>query len=148
MSRSPAVPATRPSSSNVVKRYRTLDRGAITGLLGAKMTELVALGVALAAHCDACVAAHTAAAIRVGSTQEEIAEVFRIAAGHPQVHAIGTNPRLVRGGLAPWQVRRTAQVLNESLGNKLTLARLAGECGLSVAHFSRAFKQTTGRTPG
>jgi AraC family transcriptional regulator len=120
---------------------------AVTGLLGAKMTELVALGVALAVRCDACVAVHTAAAIRVGSTQNEIAEVFRIAAGHPQVHAIGINPRLVRGGLAPRQMRRIARVLNERLGSKVTLARLAAECGVSVAHFGRAFKQTTGRTP-
>ena len=147
MSRSPAAPATRPSNSYVVKRYRTLDGGAITGPLGAKMTELVALGVAVAASCDACIAVHTAAAIRAGSPQEEIAEVFRIAAAHPQVHAVGIDPRPVRGGLAPWQMRRTAQVLNEGLGSKVTLAHLAAECGLSVAHFARAFKQTTGRTP-
>jgi AraC family transcriptional regulator len=111
------------------------------------MTELVALGVALAASCDACVAVHTAAAIEAGSTQEEIAEALRIAAAHPQVHAVGIDPRPVRGGLAPWQMRRTAQVLNEGLGSKVTLAHLAAECGLSVAHFARAFKQTTGRTP-
>ena len=147
MSRSPAAPAARPSSSNAVKRYRTLDGGAVTGLLGAKMTELVALGVALAACCDACVTVHTAAAIEAGSTQEEIAEVLRIAAAHPQVHAVGIDPRPVRGGLAPWQMRRTAQVLNEGLGSKVTLAHVAAGCGLSVAHFARAFKQTTGRTP-
>jgi AhpD family alkylhydroperoxidase len=147
MSQSQAAPAIGPISSNTVELYRTLDGGAVTGLLGAKMTELVALGVALAACCDACVTVHTAAAIRVGSTHEEIAEVFHIAAEHPQVHAMGTNLRLVRGGLAPWQMRRTAQVLNERLGSKVTLARLAGECGVSVAHFGRAFRQTTGRTP-
>ena len=147
MSRSPSAPAIGPISSNFVERYPTFDGGAITGLLGAKMTELIALGVALAANCDACVAVHTAAAIRAGSPQEEIAEVFRIAAAHPQVHAVGIDPRPVRGGLAPWQMRRTAQVLNERLASKVTLARLAGECGVSVAHFSRAFKQTTGRTP-
>ena len=52
-----------------------------------------------------------------------------------------------KAGLAPWQMRRAAQVLNKRLGSKVTLARLARECGLSVAHFGRAFKQTTGRTP-
>jgi AraC family transcriptional regulator len=146
MSESPFAPAIGPISSNIVERCPT-PGGAVTGPLGAKMTELVALGVALAVRCDACVAVHTAAAIRVGSTQNEIAEVFRIAAGHPQVHAIGINPRLVRGGLAPRQMRRIARVLNERLGSKVTLARLAAECGVSVAHFGRAFKQTTGRTP-
>lgn len=147
MSRSPSAPAIGPISSNTVELGRTLGGGAVTGLLGAKMTELVALGVALAARCDACAAVHTAAAIEVGSTQEEIAEVLRIAAVHPQVHAVGIDPRPVRGGLAPWQMRRTAQILNEGLGSKVTLAHLAVECGLSVAHFARAFKQTTGRRP-
>ena len=147
MSRSPSAPAIGPISSNTVELGRTLGGGAVTGLLGAKMTELVALGVALAARCDACVAVHTAAAIEAGSTQEEIAEVLRIAAAHPQVHAAGIDPRPVRGGLAPWQMRRTAQVLNKGLGSKVTLAHLAAECGRSVAHFARAFKQTTGRTP-
>jgi AraC family transcriptional regulator len=147
MSRSPSAPAIGPISSNTVELCRTLGGGVVTGLLGAKMTELVALGVALAASCDACVAVHTAAAIEAGSTQEEIAEALRIAAAHPQVHAVGIDPRPVRGGLAPWQMRRTAQVLNEDLGSKVTLAHLAAECGLSVAHFARAFKQTTGRTP-
>jgi AraC-like DNA-binding protein len=56
-------------------------------------------------------------------------------------------PRPVRGGLTPWQERRSKQILREDFGGKVTLARLAGECGLSVSHFARAFKQTTGRSP-
>src|SRR5436853_7930433 len=104
MSRSPSAPAIGPISSNTVELGRTLGGGAVTGLLGAKMTELVALGVALAARCDACVVVHRAAAIEAGSAQEEIAEVLRIATAHPQVHAVGIDPRPVRGGLAPWQM--------------------------------------------
>jgi AraC-like DNA-binding protein len=56
-------------------------------------------------------------------------------------------PRPVRGGLTPWQERRAKQILSEDLGGKVTLARLAGECCLSVSHFARAFKQTTGHSP-
>jgi AraC family transcriptional regulator len=44
-------------------------------------------------------------------------------------------------------MRHTEQVLRESLDGEITLAHLAGECRLSVAHFARAFKQTTGQTP-
>src|SRR6516162_1156551 len=115
-----------------------------TGLLGAKMNELIGLAVALVVRCDHCMAVHTAAAILAGITREEITEVFRIAAGHASahLHATAVNPRLTRGGLAPWQMRRTEQVLRESLDGEVTLAHLAGECRLSVAHFARAFKQT------
>jgi AraC family transcriptional regulator len=56
-------------------------------------------------------------------------------------------PRPIRGGLTPWQERRTKQMLSEDLSGKVTLARLASECGLSVSHFARAFKQTTGHPP-
>ena len=56
-------------------------------------------------------------------------------------------PRPARGGLAPWQERRTKQILGENLDGKVTLACLARECGLSVSHFARAFKQTTGHPP-
>jgi len=120
-----------------------------TGLLGAKMNELIGLAVALVVRCDDCMAVHTAAAIRAGTTREEITEVFRIVAGYAgaHVHASGVNHRLVRGGLAPWQMRRTEQILRKSLDSEVTLAHLAGECRLSVAHFARAFKQTTGQTP-
>ena len=89
------------------------------------------------------------AAVRAGATHEEIAEVVRIATGHTDAHAqmTGVEHRLTRGGLAPWQIRRTEQILRERLNEAVTLAYLAGECRLSVAHFARAFKRTTGRVP-
>jgi len=52
-----------------------------------------------------------------------------------------------RGGLAPWQERRAKEMINASLDGELSLARLAAECGLSVRHFSRAFRQSTGLPP-
>ena len=39
------------------------------------MNELVALAVALAARCDGCIVAHTAAAIRAGAARVEIADL-------------------------------------------------------------------------
>ena len=153
MSRSPhasAIDRINPDTVDGYHTYHTLGRApSVTGLLGPKITRLLALAVALALHCDDCVAAHTTAAVRAGTTEEEIAEVVRIAIAHADAHAqiTGVEHRLTHGGLAPWQVRRTEQILRERLDEAVTLACLAGECHLSVAHFARAFKRTTGQTP-
>jgi len=48
------------------------------------------------------------------------------------------------GGLAPWQKRRAAELLARHLDGSLRLATLAGECGLSVSHFARSFRQSFG----
>jgi AraC family transcriptional regulator len=53
----------------------------------------------------------------------------------------------VRGGLAPWQVKRACEKLDSDLGGKLSLEQIAAEFGLSVSHFSRAFKASTGLPP-
>lgn len=55
--------------------------------------------------------------------------------------------RPVRGGLAPWQVRRTKDILLAHIDGKVGLAKLARECGLSRSHFARAFRMTTGLPP-
>ena len=55
--------------------------------------------------------------------------------------------RPARGGLAPWQARRVAEIIREGLGGDLRLADLARECGLSVSHFTRAFRTTFGMSP-
>lgn len=52
-----------------------------------------------------------------------------------------------RGGLAPWQERRAKDLMNASLSEDLPLSRLASECGLSVRHFTRAFRLSTGMPP-
>ena len=49
-----------------------------------------------------------------------------------------------RGGLAPWQKRHAAALLATHLDGSLRLATLAGECGLSVSHFARSFRQSFG----
>jgi AraC-like DNA-binding protein len=51
-----------------------------------------------------------------------------------------------RGGLAPWQLQSAKAMLESDL-HDLPLARIAAECGLSVRHFSRAFRQSTGMPP-
>lgn len=46
------------------------------------------------------------------------------------------------GGLAPWQRKRVEDLFRENLDGKLSLSRLADECGLSVSHFARSFRRT------
>jgi AraC family transcriptional regulator len=56
-------------------------------------------------------------------------------------------PRPARGGLAPWQVRRAKEILCANLGGGVQLKDVARECRLSVSHFSRAFRRSTGVAP-
>lgn len=52
-----------------------------------------------------------------------------------------------RGGLAAWQERRVEEMIDARLDGDLPLAGLADACGLSVGHFARAFRRTTGMAP-
>ncbi len=51
------------------------------------------------------------------------------------------------GVLAPWQTRRAKELIASNLSGELSLSEIASECKLSIAHFSRAFKASTGITP-
>jgi AraC-like DNA-binding protein len=54
---------------------------------------------------------------------------------------------LPRGGLAPWQERRVKELMSATLNEEVPLNRLATECGLSLRHFARTFRQSTGVSP-
>jgi AraC family transcriptional regulator len=54
--------------------------------------------------------------------------------------------RPVRGGLAPWQERRAKEIIRANL-HGVPLKEVARECGLSVGHFSHAFRRTLGVAP-
>jgi AraC family transcriptional regulator len=49
-----------------------------------------------------------------------------------------------RGGLAPWQQRRATELLAGHLDGSVRLTTLARDCGLSVSHFARSFRQSFG----
>jgi malate dehydrogenase (oxaloacetate-decarboxylating) len=55
-------------------------------------------------------------------------------------------PRL-RGGLAPWQLRRIFDHFDQNLADDVGSSELAALVGLSQAHFSRQFKISTGLSP-
>jgi len=57
------------------------------------------------------------------------------------------NAELVSRGLAPWQVKRACERLQSDLSGKFTLEEIAAELGLSVSHFSRAFRTSVGVPP-
>ena len=56
-------------------------------------------------------------------------------------------PQPMRGGLAPWQEKRAKEILTANIDGRIPLKEVARECGLSVSHFSRAFRRTIGAPP-
>lgn len=53
----------------------------------------------------------------------------------------------VKGGLAPWQLRRVMTYIQEHLSGPIFVEALAGLTRLSGGHFCRAFKASVGETP-
>jgi len=51
------------------------------------------------------------------------------------------------GTLARWQERRAKELIAANLTGNITLAELAKACELSIRHFTRAFRGTTGMSP-
>jgi AraC-like DNA-binding protein len=68
---------------------------------------------------------------------------------HAERFRMGIQPlsRISRGGLAPWQERRAKALMEAELDGPVPMGQIAGACGISVAHFARAFKLTTGLPP-
>ncbi|WP_394002466.1 helix-turn-helix domain-containing protein [Luteimonas sp. WGS1318] len=56
-------------------------------------------------------------------------------------------PAVQAGALAAWQLRRAQDLLRANLAGRVTLAELAGVCELSIRHFTRAFRASTGTSP-
>jgi len=53
--------------------------GAKTNHLDAKTREIIALAVAVTTRCDGCIAVHAAEAVKLGVTNEEMAEALGVA---------------------------------------------------------------------
>jgi AhpD family alkylhydroperoxidase len=49
------------------------------GAVSTKHKELIALGIAIAVHCDGCIAAHVSDAHRAGASRAEIVETIGVA---------------------------------------------------------------------
>ncbi|MEX1829818.1 helix-turn-helix domain-containing protein [Luteibacter sp. CQ10] len=57
------------------------------------------------------------------------------------------DPVITRGGLASWQERRAVAYMEERLDQSFPVSAVADACGLSVNHFSRAFRRSMGKPP-
>jgi AraC family transcriptional regulator len=56
-------------------------------------------------------------------------------------------PKPIRGGLAPWQIRRVTTHIEMNLGGTITTKDLATRARLSSYHFCRAFRHSFGDSP-
>ncbi len=65
-----------------------------SGALSEKTKELIALGIAIAVHCEGCIACHVHDALEHGATREEIAETVAVAV------MMGGGPSVVYGSMA------------------------------------------------
>jgi AraC family transcriptional regulator len=93
----------------------------------------------LKAHAERPDAAHKGYAEALGLVLAH--ELLRLNRG------VSLSPANVRGGLAAWQKKRTAEYIEEHLSDDISLSALAEVAGLSPFHFSRAFKESFGLPP-
>ena len=70
----------RGGAPDVMKGFSALARAALEArALDTKTKELIALGIAVATRCDACIAFHAEAAVRHGATRDEVMETMGMA---------------------------------------------------------------------
>jgi AraC-like DNA-binding protein len=55
--------------------------------------------------------------------------------------------RPIRGGLAQWQQKRAMEFIRANLKGDIRLEDIAQSCGISISHFTRAFRQSVGMPP-
>ncbi len=75
---------------------------------------------------------------------ELLSNLYVHVAGH---YCQGQRREAAAARLAPWQERQAKALIADSLGQNLSISRLAQACGLSRSHFSRAFRGSTGLSP-
>jgi len=113
--------------------------GLHAGIFGGKDLVLYGLAQSLAAAIE-----------EVGECTALFADHVALAFHDHVIQAYGNVPigdRKIRGGLAPWQVRRAQEFIDANLDGDPSIAQLASECGLSRSYFTRAFKQAMGMPP-
>jgi AraC family transcriptional regulator len=71
-----------------------------------------------------------------------------LAAHAAQVYGgMQTLAKPLKGGLAPWQEKRSKEMIAGDLSGTIPLRDIADACEISVSHFSRAFRRSTGLAP-
>jgi AhpD family alkylhydroperoxidase len=80
------------------------DGAMADGALSARVKELMALALAVARHCDGCIAYHAKAAARLGATPAEVSEALGVAL-------------LMEGGPATYYAPRAWEAYREFAGD-------------------------------
>jgi AhpD family alkylhydroperoxidase len=70
----------RSDQPAVMKGFGDLSKASLAGgALSEKTKELIALALAVAAHCDGCLGFHAKALVRLGATKAEVEEALAVA---------------------------------------------------------------------
>ena len=76
----PAIKELHAGTPDVMRGFSAIARAALEPkALDAKTKELIALGIAVAVRCDACIAFHAESAVKRGATREEMMETMGMA---------------------------------------------------------------------
>src|SRR4029077_10558282 len=76
----PALKELHAGAPDVMKGFSAIARAALAPkALDVKTKELIALGIAVAVRCDACVAFHAESAVKQGATREAVMETMGMA---------------------------------------------------------------------
>src|SRR5579864_7303327 len=76
----PAIKELNAGTPDVMKGFYAIARAALEPkALDTKTKELIALGIAVAVRCDACIAFHAESAVKRGATRAEIMETMGMA---------------------------------------------------------------------
>ncbi len=69
----------RADVPDVMRGFGALSQAAMRpGVLDAKAKELIAMALGVAAHCDACLAFHAQALVKLGCTRAELEEALAV----------------------------------------------------------------------
>ena len=75
-----ALKEVQTGSPDTMKAFSALARAALEPkALDGKTKELLALGIAVAIRCDACIAFHAEAAVKQGASRDEVMETMGMA---------------------------------------------------------------------
>lgn len=70
----------RKHSPEILDGFMAMHKAAMKeGILPAKVKEMLALAIGIAARCDGCIASHAKAALRAGATRDELIESINVA---------------------------------------------------------------------
>ncbi|WP_028301134.1 carboxymuconolactone decarboxylase family protein [Oceanospirillum beijerinckii] len=96
--------AYREQSPGTMNAFIELHKAAFTeGAVSTKYKELIATGIAIAARCDGCIAAHVQAALKAGASKQELVETIDVAV------LMGGGPSVIYGTQALQAIEELAQ---------------------------------------